>query len=401
MAKRLQVLIAGGGVGALEATLALQHLAERRVDVEVLAPDDEFVYRALSVAEPFRQGQVRRFPLGRLVEAAGGRYTQGRLEAVDTEKKTVTTDAGTTRAWDVLVLALGADQQEAIPGAMTFRGPEDRQKLEEIVDEALTGKVRSIVFALPTLSAWPLPLYELALMTKLRLEDAGSTRVSVDFVTPEAAPLSVFGGRASSAMASLLATRGITVHDRTTPVAFRDGALVIVPGLAVRADRVVALPTPKGRALPGIPADAQGFVQTDEFGRVGGQADVYAVGDMTSFPLKQGGIATQQADAAAEAVAAAAGADLTPQPFRPVLRGLLLTGLTPRYMRSNPLDASSEVDSEPLWWPPGKIVGKYLSPFLAEHLGLSPEPPPEVAEAGVHVDVELVREHAGWAPTGT
>jgi sulfide:quinone oxidoreductase len=339
--------------------------------------------------------------LGRLVEAAGGRYTQGRLEAVDTEKKTVTTDAGTIRAWDVLVLALGADQQEAIPGAMTFRGPEDRQKLEEIVDEALTGKVRSIVFALPTLSAWPLPLYELALMTKLRLEDAGSTRVSVDFVTPEAAPLSVFGGRASSAMASLLATRGITVHDRTTPVAFRDGALVIVPGLAVRADRVVALPTPKGRALPGIPADAQGFVQTDEFGRVGGQADVYAVGDMTSFPLKQGGIATQQADAAAEAVAAAAGADLTPQPFRPVLRGLLLTGLTPRYMRSNPLDASSEVDSEPLWWPPGKIVGKYLSPFLAEHLGLSPEPPPEVAEAGVHVDVELVREHAGWAPTGT
>jgi sulfide:quinone oxidoreductase len=284
---------------------------------------------------------------------------------------------------------------------MTFRGPEDRQKLEEIVDEALTGKVRSIVFALPTLSAWPLPLYELALMTKLRLEDAGSTRVSVDFVTPEAAPLSVFGGRASSAMASLLATRGITVHDRTTPVAFRDGALVIVPGLAVRADRVVALPTPKGRALPGIPTDAQGFVQTDEFGRVGVQADVYAVGDMTSFPLKQGGIATQQADAAAEAVAAAAGADLTPQPFRPVLRGLLLTGLTPRYMRSNPLDASSEVDSEPLWWPPGKIVGKYLSPFLAEHLGLSPEPPPEVAEAGVHVDVELVREHAGWAPTGT
>jgi sulfide:quinone oxidoreductase len=96
---------------------------------------------------------------------------------------------------------------------------------------------------------------------------------------------------------------------------------------------------------------------------------------MTAFPVKQGGIASQQADAAAEWIAALAGVEIEPRPFRPVLRGLLLTGLSPRFLRSDVLDGSSEVDMEPLWWPPGKIAGRYLAPFLAEHFGLSAEPP--------------------------
>jgi sulfide:quinone oxidoreductase len=198
-------------------------------------------------------------------------------------------------------------------------------------------------------------------------------------------------------MQTLLATRGITVHAHTTPVAYRDGALVTVPGRAVRADRAVALPMPVGRPIPGVAQDRRGFVNTDEHGRVDDRTDVYAVGDMAAFPLKQGGIATQQADAAAEAIAAGAGAPLTPRPFRPVLRGLLLTGLTPQYLRANPLDSSSEVDTEPLWWPPGKIVGRFLSPFLAEHLGLSADLPPGSSAAGLEVDVELERDHALWA----
>jgi sulfide:quinone oxidoreductase len=111
---------------------------------------------------------------------------------------------------------------------------------------------------------------------------------------------------------------------------------------------------------------------------------------MTTFPLKQGGIAAQQADAAAESIAALAGAPVEPTPFRPVLRGLLLTGLTPRYLASSLLVNSSEVDTEPLWWPPGKIAGRYLAPFLATNLGLSAEAPAEArAGTAVAVDVEL------------
>jgi sulfide:quinone oxidoreductase len=397
MSEPLHVLIAGGGVAALEATLALRALAEERVDIELLAPDADFVYRPMAVAEPFQQGEVKRFPLARLAELAGARLTPGTLARVDLDNHRVETADGTELKWDVLLVALGAGAREGIAGGLTFRGPDDRAALTEIVDDAVAGRVQSLTFALPTRAAWPLPLYELALMTKIRLEDAGATAVRVDLVTPEAEPLAVFGREASASIKSLIETRGIGLRTQTTPVVFRSGALVVVPGRAIRTERVVSLPVPEGRRIPGLPTDGRGFVRADDLGRVEGRDDVYAAGDITTFPLKQGGIATQQADAAAESIAALAGAPVTPRPFKPVLRGLLLTGLTPRFMAASPLDASSEVDSEPLWWPPAKIVGRYLAPFLAQHVGLSAERPPETLAANaVEVDVELERIEGDW-----
>jgi sulfide:quinone oxidoreductase len=396
MARPLHVLIVGAGVAALEATLALRALAEDRVDIELLAPDTEFVYRPMAVAEPFGHGEVRRFPVAKLAELAGGRLTPGTLARVDLERRRVETGDRAELEWDVLLLALGARTREGIAGGLTFRGPDDRDALTELVADATSGRFQSITFALPTLAAWPLPLYELALMTKIQLEDAGATSVRVELVTPESEPLAVFGREASDSVKSLLETRGIALRTHATPVVFRDGALVVVPGRALRTDRVVSLPVPDGRRIPGVPDDGRGFVRTDPYGRVEGRDNVYAAGDITTFPLKQGGIATQQADAAAESIAELAGAPVTPQPFRPVLRGLLLTGLTPRYMAAGLLDKSSEVATEPLWWPPSKIVGRHLAPFLATHLGLSAEPPPEaLAKAAVPVEIELDRLEDG------
>jgi sulfide:quinone oxidoreductase len=387
----LHVLIAGAGVAALEATLALKALAEERVDVEVLAPETDFVYRPLAVAEPFGKGEVRSFPVGRLVELAGARFTPGALESVDLGRRRARTADSRELLWEVLVLAVGVRTHEGVPGGLTFRGREEREELTEVLDAASAGRLGSITFALPTQAAWPLPLYELALMTKTVLEDRGATQVQVSLVTPEASPLAVFGTAASETVAEVLAGCNIAVHTQTTPVVFRDGALVVVPGRAIRTQQVVSIPVPEGRQIPGIRQDGRGFVPVDERGRVEGRDDVYAVGDMTAFPIKQGGIAAQQADAAAEWIAALAGVEIEPRPFRPVLRGLLLTGLSPRFLRSDVLDGSSEVDMEPLWWPPGKIAGRYLAPFLAEHFGLSTEPPPGLLdEAGAReVEVEL------------
>jgi len=367
----LQVLIAGGGVAALEATLALRELAEDRVDVEVLAPEDDFVYRAMSVAEPFGQGEARRFPLARLVELAGGRLTSGALAGVDLPRRRGWTVDREEVSWDVLLIALGARMREGVPGALTFRGSPSRTAATQLVDDASAGRLGSLTFAVPTRAAWTLPLYELALMTKTHLDELGATQVGIDVVTPEDEPLGVFGHNASTEVRQLLDTRRIGLRARTTPVVFRNGALVVVPGRAIRADRVVSVPVPEGLRIPGIPTDGHGFIRTGQNGQVEGFEDVYAAGDITSFPLKQGGIATQQADAAAESIAALAGAPVIPRPFRPVLRGLLLTGLTPRFLSANLLDANSEADTEPLWWPPAKVVGKYLAPFLAEHVGLS------------------------------
>jgi sulfide:quinone oxidoreductase len=160
----------------------------------------------------------------------------------------------------------------------------------------------------------------------------------------------------------------------------------VLPPRTIEADAVVATPLLEGPAIEGVPHDEHGFVPVDEFCAVRGLTDVYAAGDLTRFPLKQGGVATQQADVAAAAIAADAGAAVRPEPFQPVLRGLLLTGSVPRFLRAEAMGGGSTVDTEPLWWPPAKIVGRYLAPFLARHLGVPDEPP---AEGVLRVDVTL------------
>jgi sulfide:quinone oxidoreductase len=99
-----------------------------------------------------------------------------------------------------------------------------------------------------------------------------------------------------------------------------------------------------------------------------GIENVFAAGDVTAFPVKQGGIATQEADAAAEAIAAAAGCEVDPSPFDPVLRAVLWTGADPRYLYGRPTGGHGEVstlDDAPPWHVrDGKIVGRYLTPFL-------------------------------------
>ena len=367
----LRVVIAGGGVAALEATLALRALAENRISIELIAPEPDFVYRPLSVGDPFQIAETRRFPLAPLVDAAGGVLRHGRVVAVDPGERFVETGDQDRVPYDALLVALGARGHEALPNALTFTGPESIEALKGVLEEALDGDIHKIVLALPAGVTWPLPLYELALLTASTLVDHGTSGVEVALVTPEEQPLAVFGREASEAVGELLEARGITVHLSTTPASFEDGVLQATPGDGIEADRVIALPRLEGPHLAGLPCDRDGFLPTDDRCRVGSEVDVYAAGDATQFPLKQGGIATQQADTAAAEIAASAGASVEPEPFKPVLRGLLLTGMVPRYLRGEPGTAKSAVDTEALWWPPSKIVGRHLAPFLASKLGLS------------------------------
>ena len=381
-----KVVIAGAGVAGLEAALALQTLAEDLLTVELVSPETDFVYRPLSVAEPFRVGEPRRFPLRLLADAAGAQLTRASVRSVDDELHMVVTPDGTAIRYDYLLLALGARPVAGIPGAFLFRGPGDEEAFGELLHQARAGEVKRLVFALPTGASWPLPLYELALLTAVHLSDAGVSQVELTIVTREERPLQLFGVAASKAVAELLDLHGIVLKADTTPVRVEDGALRVLPDELIEADRVVALPRLEGPRLEGVPHDSKGFVPTDRFGAVRGLDDVYAAGDLTDFPVKQGGIAAQQADAAAESIAAAAGASLDPRPFSPVLRGLLLTGLTPRYLKTEPSSVASEVDTEPLWWPPAKIVGRHLAPFLASQLHISQSPP---AGESITIDVEL------------
>jgi sulfide:quinone oxidoreductase len=388
--ERHRVLIAGGGVAALEGMLALRKLAEDRVDIELLAPEPHFWYRPLAVAEPFGLGRAHRLQLGELAERAGASFTLGALAAVDAAERVARAEGGLEIEFDSLLLALGARPIEGVAGAFTFRGPADTDRMRRLLAEIEAGAARRIVFAVPGGVSWALPAYELALLTSVFIEQRGAEGAGVELVTHETTPLGAFGPEAGAAMRDLLEERRILVHTETYPEAFESGVLRLVPDGIVEADRVVALPKLVGPALSGISHDAAGFVPIDDHCRVLGAENIYAAGDASAFPVKQGGIAAQQADAAAEAIAAASGAPLEPKPFRGILRGLLLTGQAPRFLRtdlSKWREGAFDMDTDPLWWPPAKISGRFLGPFLAEYAGYTDlSGPPEDA---IPVEIDL------------
>ncbi len=380
-AHRTRVLIAGGGVAAVEALLALRAMAENEVEIDLLAPQDDFVDRPMAVGEPFDHGLVRHFDLGVIAAQWGARLHPGGLREVDAEAKLVRTTDADQLHYDALLIACGARPVEWLSGALTFRGPADAETMRQILGELEGDAIHDVVFALPGSLGWPLPLYELALMTAAWLDERAIKNVRLRFITPESAPLEVFGRRASEAVAGLMTDSGIRLRTETYPAAHKGTGVELVPIGWVPAERVVTLPRLQGRDLGGLERNADGFISVDEYCRVRGLSGVYAAGDATDFPIKQGGIATQQADTAAEVIAAEAGASVEPKPFRPVLRGVLLTGKRPEFLRAALIGGKGEtsaVGTTPLWWPPSKLAGKYLGPYLgalteAASLGSPPE----------------------------
>lgn len=375
-----RVVVAGGGVAALEGVLALQEFAGGAFDIALLTVNPRFEYGPLSVAEPFDLGRAHRFELREILDGRGVEIIIDALEAVDADSREVRTAGGLTLAYSALLVTIGARKQSALPGAITFSGASASGEIRRLLRDAEAGGIEQLAFAVPTGVTWSLPAYELALMTSAHFAER-DIPVRVALVTPEPRPVDAFGGRPSGAVEEMLRLRGIAFHS-AAPVRVEPGRLIVEDGEPIPADAVVALPQLVAPRIAGLPGDEHGFVPVNEYGRVRGLPGVYAAGDVTSFPLKQGGLAAQQADAAAGAIAADLGEDIRPQPFRPVLRGLLLTGRAPRYLRAEVIRGQatqSTAGREAIWWPPAKIAGRRLGPLLALHGAPGGAPPGAVA----------------------
>jgi sulfide:quinone oxidoreductase len=389
-----RVLIAGGGVAGLESVLALRNLLGDRVDVTVLTPEREFVYRPMAVETPFGRGQAQRHRLADIADQLGAHLVVDRLQQVDAQAGTAVTAKSERIPYDALVVAVGAASEPAFERVTTWTPEADSEVYGGLLADFQEGYSKQLTFVIPDEQYWPLPAYELALMTAWDLDAMGQQDVEIAVYTPERAPLEMFGPSGSAALVADLDEAGIRVHTSTHVTASQAGHLVANPGAQdLRGQRVVSLPRAIGNPIDGLPTNEQGFVLTDRFGRVPGIDAVWAAGDATAFPIKQGGLAAQQADVVARAIAARAGADIEPEPFRPVLRGVLLTGRGRAWMRHD-LGAEADgdtADRHALFWPPTKIAGRYLSPYLA---GLdTPEEHADAQPSGELVDIDL-KSHA-------
>ncbi len=365
--ERLRVVVAGGGIAALELVLALDDLASEQTDVLVLAPNSEFVYRPYAVREPFSYASAACYPIDRIVRDAGAELLSDELAWVEPDRRALHTAGGERIAYGALAIAVGAHPRPRYKHALTI----DDRRLDEIlhglVQDVEEGFVHSVAFVVPPRMAWPMPIYELALMTAARAYDM-NVPMTATIVTPEEAPLAIFGEGASEEVARILERAGVRMITSAYAEVIRAGEVMIDPGdRRLEVDRIVALPELYGPAVRGVPAGDHGFIRVDRYGRVPDVGPIFAAGDAVEFAVKHGGVSSQQADVAARSIAALAGAPVEMVAFQPILRGMLLTGERPRYLSARITGGhgfSSEVTDVPMWSPASKVVSRYLGPYL-------------------------------------
>ena len=364
---RPSVVILGGGIGGVEAMLALRDLAGDLADVTLVSPEPEFVLKPLAVEEPFLLKPPDRHDLAAAAKACGANFVLSAARRVAPRKRTVELANGSELPYDHLVVALGARSRPALAGSDIFWAGRSDLPIDELIKKAAASQSRSLALVVPAGISWSLPLYELALQSRSRADLLGHAALAIDIYSPEETPLAIFGPGPSDAVAQVLSGRRIGFHGGATVDGSETGSPVIRPGGArLEAGAVISIPLLVGPGLPGLPTNAEGFLPIDPTCRVYGCTDVYAVGDGASFPVKQGGIATQMADVVAQRIAASCGADVRPEPFHPVLRGRLIAGEESLFLSGDLSGGHGEGKASPdyLWWPPGKVSGRYLTPWL-------------------------------------
>jgi sulfide:quinone oxidoreductase len=375
---RHRVVIAGGGIAGLETLIALRLQVPELTRVTLVAPGDRFRYRPLGVEEPFGRGSGRRYALGAIASDLRAMYVRDALAEVDPDAGTMSLCSGATLEYDTLVLALGAHAYPAFAHGITFDREHEAGAFDELLADIDARLVPRVAIVAPEHVGWTLPAYELALSTRAFGMTPRGRTIEVTLVTHEPQPLAAFGTTASRAVAGVMAEAGVDLVCDREALVMSDGAL-IAGNRWVTADRIVALPRVAGPRPAGVPADLHGFIPVDPHCRVAGLEHVYAAGDGTAGPIKQGGIAAQQADAVAAHIAWRLGGAPRPAPISPVLRGVLNTPRGALHLQADlgpgPAGEGSIASWEPLWPAPGRVASRWLACYL----GGAPAPTPKAA----------------------
>lgn len=377
---QFRVVICGGGVAGIEGLLRLRRLVGRSASVTLLCPNSDFDYLPLSVLEPFEHRSTRKFPIADIAADTAASWIPDTLRWVDRDARLVHTSGGKSLPYDALLLAPGGRQRPVDPHMDVFTASRGPSMYAGLLGEIDSGQLQTLAFVVPEGPSWPLPLYELALMTAGRNKDS-ARRVDISFVIPGLRPLEVFGGKASEAVADLLHRAGIDLHCSAVAEMPAGRRLVLTrSGIELHPDRTVTVPRLTGPDVQGIPGDPiHRFLRIDEHCRVlGSDGHIFAAGDATDYPVKHGGLSAQQADTAADGIAHLAGQGPPSEPLHPVVRAMLVDGKRPLYLFAHVIAGrgwNAEVYERPPWDPNEKIVATELGSYLPTLLTRDSSPP--------------------------
>ena len=389
---RPTIVVAGGGPAALEALLTVrERLLARDVDLCLITPNRTFAYRPLSSVAEFATHPPHEVAVTDLARFCEARLIEDGVVHVDEEAGELLTHDGDLVRFDYLLLAVGTSKAQPPVGWLGWPRQGDPLLLRRLADEFEAGEAREIGVVVPADTGWPLAGIELALILGWAARATGS-RSRVRLLAEEPRPLATLGKVAEDAVEVELRQAGVEplggVVAGEAPAPGQDPGLdpvavalgrtlaarqqrertrieVVVAEERMEFDRILILPPSRGPDIGGLAAD-RGYLLTDAHGQVLGSERVWAAGNCTASPVKHSAVAVLQADAAADALAAAAGARVKPPPFQVELRGILVTGAAERWWSENmPPVEGLEPATHCLWWPPGGVVGGRLAHYIA------------------------------------
>lgn len=362
------ILIAGGGVAAIETLLALRARIGEERGIALLAPYADFRYRPLTAYMGLVPGPRVSIDLPTVAAEHGAAFVHGQLTTVDADHSEVAMPDGQRIGYEALVVAIGAVATDPFPGAVTLGLPGNEAAFEAFVERIRDGTVERVVVVVPPDLRWTFPAYETALMLR-HASPLPSMRITV--TTPERAPMERFGPEIATAIRERLRDREIGFCPETFPVEVADGELWLRSEGLVAVDVVVTLARPAGPIVAGLPTDPLGFIPVDDAGRVIGTQRIWAVGDAAAHATKQGGFALQQAEVASHDIVATLSGTPSGEAVPAgalVMRAALLDGDRVLYLCAvEQKDGRwrGQASWEPLWSPPGKVAGGRLTGYLA------------------------------------
>ena len=264
----LSVVICGGGFAAA-GRFTRSPVGCRTVTVTPLAPDEYLNYRPQTVLTPFTGSPVARYPIGELAAVAGTQWVRDRLASVNLGAHRARTTDGQSLVYDALLLAPGAPERKPSPHVALFTDRTKGQTFRGIVEEIDAGAITSLTLIEPGCPSWPLPLYELALLTAKHVHDRGlHVQIALTPLSPR--PLYPFGEVVGATVQRLLQDAGVTLYLRTSAHIVGPRLVELKPsGVQLHQDRIVTLPTIIGPNVQDVPGDTHDrFIPVDDRCRV-------------------------------------------------------------------------------------------------------------------------------------
>ncbi len=291
-----RVLILGAGFGGLELSTMLSQELGEGVEVTLIDKGESFVFgfSKLDVMFGRTSAEAVRMPYAEIAKP-GVRYLCETVTAIDPEKRSVRTDAGTHEA-DVLVIALGADYDyEATPGLLEagneFYSVAGAERLAGVLGEFTSGRAVIGVCGAP-FKCPPAPS-ETALLLHDYLSERGvRDRCEITFTIPLSTPVPP-SPETSSALEAAFAERDIEFVPQRRVVSLdgERGVVVLDDGSELAYD--LFLGVPKHRA-PQVMIDSGitdgTYVPVDSATLQTSFADVYAIGDVAQVGVPKAGV---------------------------------------------------------------------------------------------------------------